>query len=405
MKISNKEKREIISYLIDKNYNPKISNSLLKKLNNIQMKDNELFIEDKQIITTDNLNEFLTLQYKQFPFGRDKLFKTISDKFIGVSRQDVTNFLKNSQTAQLHKVPPVEKVHKSIISNYPLERFQADLIDLDNIKGFNYNYRYVLTIIDHFSKYAFAFPLTRKTAKNVYNRLNEFFEKYKPHIWQTDNGKEFLNKKMEELLNKHSIKHITSSPYSPRSNGAIERFNRTLKQMIFKMITEKENKHFITKLNEIIDKYNNSYHSTIKNIPAKVFNTENKKLIEETKENIQEMANRMIDKPKSNEKLKRGDFVRISNLTKSNIKADIFKKKYVQNYSKDIYKIIGVSKKHSNYKLMNIKTNERLTKRYYYDQLLKIDYQNLIKSEKLKSKWVTTGKIGNTITKKRIKKI
>ena len=154
--------------------------------------------------------------------------------------------------------------------------------------------------------------------------------------------------------------------------------------MIFKRVTERERKDFINYLQELIDSYNNSYHTTIKNKPSVVFNTNSDKVIEETKINIQNLADKMIHVETKDEKLKRGDYVRISNATKSSVKKDIFQKKYVQNYSNDIYKIIGVGRKNKNYGLEDVKTGVKLDKRYYSDQLLKIDYDGYDKAEELK---------------------
>ena len=256
LKISDLEKTEIIKHLKDVKYKPNIANNLFKKINSFKQLNNQLFYNNKLVITTDKLNGFLTSKYNDALWGRDKLYKTLAESFEGISRQDIDTFLKKSNTHQLHTVPKKEKIHNPIVSTYPLERIQADIVDLDSIKGFNHQHRYVLTIIDHFSKYAWAYTMTQKSANKVYDAFNDLITNIlkdkQINILQTDNGKEFLNKKLTDLLNKHKIKHITSTPYSPRTQGVIERFNRTLKQMIFKRITENKKKDFINFLNELI---------------------------------------------------------------------------------------------------------------------------------------------------------
>src|ERR1700722_14845259 len=102
--------------------------------------------------------------------------------------------------------------------------------------------------------------INKKSGIKVFNILNDFLKENKPKIFQTDNGSEFIYNKLTELLESLKISHILSSPYSPKSQGVIERFNRTIKQMIFKSITSTDNKQFIHILKELLENYNNSYH-------------------------------------------------------------------------------------------------------------------------------------------------
>ena len=90
-------------------------------------------------------------------------------------------------------------------------------------------------------------------------------------------------------------------------------------------------------------------------------------------------------------------------MTESETKKNKFEKKYIQNWSTKIFKVVSVSRINKNFKLMNIETNNNLVKRYYEDQLLKIDNDKLIKSEKVKDKTMIVGKIGTTIIKTRIR--
>lgn len=403
MKISSNEKREIVNWLKTKE-KPNISASLFTKAKKMKYADGKLVYDGKMLIVKEDINAFLTLMYKKYPFGKEKLYKTLTERYGGFSRADVESFLANSQTNQLHTVPKVQKVHQPIVTKSVGERWQTDLIDLNDIKGYNHQYRYVLTIIDLFSKYAWAFALTKKDGDRVYLKFEKLFEEHKPHILQSDNGSEFITTKLKKLLEDKGIKQILSSAYSPRSNGAIERFNRTLKQMIFKLITENNSKHFVTLLDEIVKNYNNSYHSTIKNIPSKVFFSESKRLITKTGKNIVEKAEKMIDNDKP--LIKKGDQVRISKMTEADARKNKFEKKYVQNWSDSLFEVVSVSRINKNYKLKNIETGEVLSKRYYQDQLLKIDKNKLIKAEKVKETRVDTGKtIGITKIKAKIRSI
>jgi len=379
MKITEDQNNKIILFLQNKikKADLDISRSIKRNLNKFKLHNEVLLFNNKPIINDIQRDLFLTEQYNKYPYGRDKFFQTIKQYYEGISRLDVVNFLKKSATNQLHMVPPKEKVHQPILSHYPLDRLEIDLIDLNDIKGFNNQNRYVLTIIDHFSKYAWTYPLTKKTDEKVYDALKEFIDHVlvnkKIHIIQSDNGSEFINHKVKQLFNDHDITHITTTPYSPRSNGCIERFNRTLKQMIFKRITQQNRKDFIHFMEDILQAYNNSYHTTIKTTPSLVFYSNNKRLLEKVENNIKRLGKKMTGEYKRAE-IKKGDYVRISNLTNASVRKDKFNKKYIQNYSLEVYKVIGFSRINKTYLLKNVDNQEKLTKRYYEDQLLKISY-------------------------------
>lgn len=163
MKINNQQYNEIVKYFKDKFYKPDISDSLFKKKKDFSLKSDALYYKNRIVVSKEKINEVLRVQYKKYSFGRDKLFSTVKRTHEGISKLDVVSFLGNSQTNQLHKVAPKERIRQPIITKRVLERVQFDLIDLNSIKGFNYQNRYILTGIDHFSKYAFAYPLTKKT--------------------------------------------------------------------------------------------------------------------------------------------------------------------------------------------------------------------------------------------------
>lgn len=106
-----------------------------------------------------------------------------------------------------------------------------DLIDLRPYASDNENVKYVLTIIDVFSKYTMVFPVENKKGETVAWILQILFQYQKPKILLSDNGKEFLNTSVKQITDQYNIHHFTSYPYTPL--GIIERFNKTIKSKIF----------------------------------------------------------------------------------------------------------------------------------------------------------------------------
>jgi len=144
-------------------------------------------------------------------------------------------------------------------------------MDLADIRGFDLGVGYLLTIIDCFSKFAFALPIIHRTQKEVASWLDLIFSQkhpgYKPKLLLSDEGKEFNNNVVRNVCKKHKVFQIFSLPYHPL--GMIERFNQTIKRKI----RFEHNRYRLTKQNfeqmliKIINEYNTSMHSTIKNKP------------------------------------------------------------------------------------------------------------------------------------------
>jgi len=101
--------------------------------------------------------------------------------------------------------------------------------------------------------------------------LRLFFKEHTPKVLQSDNCGEFTNAKLKELLDNLHIKHITSLPYKPSSNGQVECFNRTIKGMIMQYMVASNSRRYLYVLPKIVDNYNNTYHITIKSTLAVVW--------------------------------------------------------------------------------------------------------------------------------------
>ncbi len=117
----------------------------------------------------------------------------------------------------------------------PLDRLQADLIKVpETLKEDGTLYQYILTIVDHHSKKAWAKVLKNKRADSVSQILGKLFDKIfatrgqYPRVLHTDNGGEFRNHILEAICKQKGIKQISGAPYHSQSQGLVERFNRSL---------------------------------------------------------------------------------------------------------------------------------------------------------------------------------
>lgn len=139
--------------------------------------------------------------------------------------------------------------------------WSADLIEMPKQGRF----KYILTVIDLYTKFAWAVPLTNKTGKLVteaFQKIMKESDRRPTKLW-VDQGKEFYNKE---------IKKLSFTIYSTNNEGkavVIERFNRTLKSMMFKIFTERSSQKWLHLLPDGLKKYNNKVHSTIGTTPQK----------------------------------------------------------------------------------------------------------------------------------------
>ena len=188
-----------------------------------------------------------------------------SKKTLGLRVENDNKILSD----ELHKPKRKNYIRRKIIVNHIDEIFAADLVEMQKFSKINKGYRYLLTVIDIFSKYAFVIPLKDKEGITIKNFLPKIFNKRKPKFLWTDNGKEFYNNQVNDLLEKNNIK-LYSTNNSEIKSSVIERFNRTFKNMMYKKFTENNNTIFYNIIDKLVNKYINKYHRTIKMTPVEV---------------------------------------------------------------------------------------------------------------------------------------
>lgn len=263
----------------------------------------------------------------------------------------------------MSKLELVNELHRSARKNFKRrsyimrgvnETFQADLIEMIPHKSINKNFKYILTVIDVFSKYAWAIPLKNKTGIEVTSGMRSIFENDQriPKNIHTDRGKEFYNVHFNSLMKKHNINLY--STYSKMKASIVERFNRTLLTKLWKQFSFQGTYKWIDILKSIIHTYNNTRHSTIKIRPVEVNKTNEKQIL------------RTIYKQKINfykNKFEINDLVRISK------HKSLFEKGYTPSWSTEVFKICKVQSTNPvTYLLKDL--NENMISGSFYEQEL-----------------------------------
>ena len=187
-----------------------------------------------------------------------------------------------------NKYKKLKGKNKIIIEDGPHYRYVADLWNLPNDIAENSEYKYILDIVDHFSKWYYGYPLKSKTAEEVFKNLETFFENFgKPKILQVDNGREFKNQILINYCKENNVRLVHSSPYHPQTNGVVEVTHKEIQKYIYAEFIKNKNNFILgDALFNIIKIHNNKIHSTTKRIPKDIKDLEDQEEIEEIKKEI-----------------------------------------------------------------------------------------------------------------------
>ena len=311
------------------------------------VKDGELLHNNKVVVPRDgNVNEVLSQLfedplYKQTSVPR--FHNRVSSKYEGISQSMIEKFLESQRTAQLFRKPVRTEV-TPIKTLRPLDQIQIDYVDLEKSTHANLGNRYLLNVIDHFSKMAFSYPCKSRDSDEATMHMRKLFESgVVPSVLHADN--EFISKSLKALCKEYGVKIVHSPPYLPRSNGCIERFNKTLKQAIREIQITYDDRTFIDVLNKLVENYNNTRHSAHKKTPFEVFHG-NKEVIQEALKVSTKYRNEKIFKGSLQEPLKVGMHVRTALRSNSDVRKErqLNSKGSDVQFSEDIHVIKGIKK-------------------------------------------------------------
>ena len=231
-------------------------------------------------------------------------------------KKDTTKSSSLILADELHK-PVIEKFNKrKVYSQFKDNIWGVDLADMQSLSRKNKGIKYLLCLIDLYSKYAFVVPLKDKKGISIVNAFDKIIKQSerKPNKIWVDQGSELYNNNFKKWLSDNNV--IMYSTYNEGKSVVAERFIRTLKNKLYKHMKATSKNVYYDVLDDIVNEYNNTKHSTIKIKPIDV--KDNKRVyIDEHNE--------------KRSRFKVGDRVRIS------IFKNIFAKGYTPNWSREIF--------------------------------------------------------------------
>lgn len=258
-----------------------------------------------------------------------RIFTYLKNKGIDMKKQDIINWLQKQNTHTLHRDRRIRfERRKYNITNID-DLWEMDLMDMQAISRKNGGNKYILAVIDCFSKYAWCIPIKRKTPSEVLKAIDILFSstERRPITIQSDKGREFDNKVVRKYFTEMEISYKTTK--DPVTKASIcERFIRTIKSIIFKYFTYTNTNRYVDVLSSLLYVYNNRTHSTIGMPPSQV-NEKNilKVWTYMNKRKIKSSFNYCTPKYCD------GDIVRISNSKK------VFDKGYKPKWSNEIFTV------------------------------------------------------------------
>ena len=222
-------------------------------------------------------------------------------KSVGSGAKRVNTKIKpqNEQLAEeLHKPIIRKRKKRKVYSTFKDNIWGVGLADMQLLTKYNKEIRFLLCVIDIFSKYAWVVPLKDKKGISIVKAFQIILKQSnrKPNKIWVDKGSEFYNAYFKKWLRDNDI--VMYSTHNEGKSVVAERFIRTLKSKIYKYMTSISKNVYIDRLDDIVDEYNNTYHTTIKMKPIDV------------KDNTYINADKEINNKYP--KFKVGDHVRIS---------------------------------------------------------------------------------------------
>ena len=234
----------------------------------------------------------------------------------------------NQLANELHK-PVRRRFDKiTVFAKQVDDVWAADLVDMSSFSRLNKGYKYLLTVIDVFSKYGWIVPLKTKTGKEVAQASRKLFLSGHPSRLWTDKVTECYNQQLKDVLAANNV--MLYSTENEEKSSFVERWNRTMKNIMWNYFTANNTQKYIDVLPNIVEKYNNTYHQSIKLTPSDARNLAS----------YQHVHNALYAKVNARKatlsKFHVGDKVRITR------KKGTFEKGFTPNWTEEVFTISSV---------------------------------------------------------------
>ncbi|XP_053372970.1 uncharacterized protein LOC128546459 [Mercenaria mercenaria] len=250
------------------------------------------------------------------------------------SKREVKTFLESQDTYSINR--PVRRRFKRnrIVVSGLYQQYDMDLCDMAKLRRYrgNRGTRFLLVLIDVFSRFAFVRPLKNKTVQAVAEALEDILTQgRKPVRCRSDRGSEFKSKAVQDLLRRLGVKHYFTT--SDLKCQPVERLNQTLKSAIYKWCYQNRSFAYVTVLEQLVHGYNHRVHSALFGLsPSEVNESNQAKLW-----NLMYVGSKSVRRRSARLyfKYEVGTLVRVSLAKRT------FERSFSQKFTDTLYKIRG----------------------------------------------------------------
>jgi hypothetical protein len=249
---------------------------------------------------------------------------------VGDDGKKTRRWARRSDAYTLHRPTRRKFRRRKTIVRGPGVQLQADLVDVGSHSRLNRGVKFLLTIVDAFSRRAWVEPLPSKRGVDVARALEKALEGERFEKLQTDKGKEFDNVSVAAWLKRRGAERFTTENDDIKAS-IVERFNKTLRQKLHTYMTLRPDDGYLEVLPDIVDAYNRTPHGATRLAPVAV-----------NEKNAEEVYNRLFEEGGSGRRsgsrpvnrspsLYAGDHVRISKTRRA------FTRGYTPNWTREIF--------------------------------------------------------------------
>ena len=312
---------------------------------------------DDQLFDDEYYNPAKTSAY----LGARNFKRELNKHNLKYKNKDVDDWLLKQEPYTLHKRIVNKFQRRNTITPGPEVQFQADLLDVQSHSKDNDGYKYILTVIDVFSKKAWAIPLKNKGGNEVSAALDGIFDRIAPLYLQTDKGKEFYNASVANVLTKHNVIHFSTENDNIKAS-IVERFNQTLRVILHRAFTKLGRYRYLDILEDVVRGYNNRVNSNTGVAPNEVDDI--------TPDQREDVFLRLHDNSlhfkKTANKFEVGDAVRLVKTRGA------FQRGYTPNWTREIFYITQILKTSpTTYRVVDY-NKEELAGTFYHEELQKV---------------------------------
>jgi hypothetical protein len=293
--------------------------------------------------------------------GLNKIWLSIkgdAERPAGLTKKIVTKWLSAQEVYQVYTEPQSDYPTEAIIVEYPDQMWDIDILVLhDERRQLNKNFRYLLGVIDLFSRYVWVRLLKRKTATETAEAFRSILQEGRVcEKLRGDSGQEFLGKAFTQLLKEQQIPYIRAFGFVKANY--IERWFRTFQQKYYRYAYHNTTLKFVDAIQDIVRSYNATVHGTTGFRPDQVDQSNTLALYDRVYQPILHKRAR----EKVNPSLRVGDLVRLSYFK------DKFKRGYTTKWTEEVFEVWAVVKSHPpRYKIRDLLQEPILGSHYTED--------------------------------------